>query len=116
MKINIQDHMLVPKHEIMTEEEISDEFSAVDYDFKDLPKIKSAKKEAQEVDRKRIRQHTIAGTLFALAAVCYVVAVAINPDCHPLNYINILLSAFVAAVQFHQRRKLLDKIQNQDEG
>ena len=29
--------MLVPKHEIMTEEEISDEFSDVDYDFKDLP-------------------------------------------------------------------------------
>ena len=39
--MEIQDHMLVPKHEIMTEEEISDEFSAVDYDFKDLPKIKS---------------------------------------------------------------------------
>ncbi|MBE6502484.1 MAG: DNA-directed RNA polymerase subunit H, partial [Methanobrevibacter thaueri] len=32
MKIDIQDHMLVPKHEIMTEEEISDEFSDVDYD------------------------------------------------------------------------------------
>ena len=41
MKIDIQDHMLVPKHEIMTEEEISGEFSDVDYDFKDLPKIKS---------------------------------------------------------------------------
>ena len=41
MKIDIQDHMLVPKHEIMTEEEISDEFSDVDYEFKDLPKIKS---------------------------------------------------------------------------
>ncbi len=41
MKINIQDHMLVPKHEIMTEEEISEEFSDVDYDFNDLPKIKS---------------------------------------------------------------------------
>ena len=41
MKIDIQDHMLVPKHEIMTEEEISAEFSDVDYDFKDLPKIKS---------------------------------------------------------------------------
>lgn len=41
MKIDIQDHMLVPKHEIMTEEEISEEFSDVDYDFKDLPKIKS---------------------------------------------------------------------------
>ncbi|WP_458453285.1 DNA-directed RNA polymerase subunit H [Methanobrevibacter sp.] len=41
MKIDIQDHMLVPKHEIMTEEEISESFSDVDYDFKDLPKIKS---------------------------------------------------------------------------
>ena len=41
MKIDIQDHMLVPKHEIMTEEEISDEFSEVDYDIKNLPKIKS---------------------------------------------------------------------------
>ena len=41
MKIDIQNHMLVPKHEIMTEEEISEEFSAVDYDFKELPKIKS---------------------------------------------------------------------------
>ena len=41
MKINIQDHMLVPKHEIMSEDEISEEFSDVDYDFKNLPKIKS---------------------------------------------------------------------------
>ena len=41
MKIDIKDHMLVPNHEIMTEEEISDEFSDVDYEFKDLPKIKS---------------------------------------------------------------------------
>lgn len=41
MKINIQDHMLVPKHEIMTEQEISDEFSDVDYDYKNLPKIRS---------------------------------------------------------------------------
>ena len=41
MTFDIQNHMLVPKHEIMTEDEISDEFSDVDYDFKDLPKIKS---------------------------------------------------------------------------
>ena len=41
MKIDIQDHMLVPKHEIMTEEEISEEFSKVDYDFKSLPKIRA---------------------------------------------------------------------------
>ena len=33
--------MLVPKHEIMTEEEISEEFSDVDYEFKDLPKIRA---------------------------------------------------------------------------
>ena len=39
-EFDIQKHMLVPKHEIMTEEEISNEFSDVDYDFKDLPKIK----------------------------------------------------------------------------
>jgi DNA-directed RNA polymerase subunit H len=41
LKIDIQNHKLVPKHEIMTEEEVSEEFSDVDYDFKDLPKIKS---------------------------------------------------------------------------
>jgi DNA-directed RNA polymerase subunit H len=41
LKIDIQNHKLVPKHEIMTEEEISEEFSDVDYDFKDLPKIKA---------------------------------------------------------------------------
>ena len=40
MKINIQDHMLVPNHEIMSEDEISEEFSNVDYDYKDLPKIR----------------------------------------------------------------------------
>ena len=33
--------MLVPTHEIMTEDEIADEFSDVEYDFKDLPKIRS---------------------------------------------------------------------------
>ena len=41
MKIDIQDHMLVPTHEIMTEDEIADEFSDVEYDFKNLPKIRS---------------------------------------------------------------------------
>ena len=78
----------------------------------DIPKVKSLRKQAREEDKKRIRQHTISGTLFAIAAFCYVLAVAIHPDCHPLNYINILLSTFVATAQFHQRRKLLDKAQN----
>ena len=39
--MEIQDHMLVPKHEIMTTEELSDVFSDVEYSIKDLPKIKS---------------------------------------------------------------------------
>ena len=39
--LDIQNHMLVPKHEIMSEDEISEEFSDVDYDYKNLPKIKS---------------------------------------------------------------------------
>ncbi|MBQ6512729.1 DNA-directed RNA polymerase subunit H [Methanobrevibacter sp.] len=41
MRIDIQEHMLVPTHEIMTEDEIADEFSDVEYDFKDLPRIRS---------------------------------------------------------------------------
>lgn len=39
-EFDIQKHMLVPKHEIMTDEEISNEFSNLDYSFKNLPKIK----------------------------------------------------------------------------
>ena len=49
MKIDIQEHMLVPKHEIMTEEEISEEFSDVDYNFKDLPKIKANDPVVEEI-------------------------------------------------------------------
>ena len=93
---------------VTTDYLLYDEYERAD----DIPQGKSGKTEAKEVDRKRIRQHTIAGTLFALAAVCYVVAVAINPDCHPLNYINILLSTFVASIQFYQRRKLLENEQD----
>lgn len=39
-EFDIQKHMLVPKHEIMTEDEILNEFGDVDYNFKNLPKIK----------------------------------------------------------------------------
>lgn len=49
MKIDIQDHKLVPKHEIMTEEEISEEFSDVDYNFKDLPKIRADDPVVEEI-------------------------------------------------------------------
>ena len=49
MQIDIQDHMLVPKHEIMSEKDISVEFSDVDYDFKSLPKIKSKDPVVKEI-------------------------------------------------------------------
>ena len=40
MKIDIQDHILVPTHELMSEEEILEEFADADYELNDLPKIK----------------------------------------------------------------------------
>ena len=49
MQIDIQDHMLVPKHEIMSKKDISVEFSDVDYDFKNLPKIKSKDPVVKEI-------------------------------------------------------------------
>ena len=52
MKIDIQDHMLVPTHEIMTEDEIADEFSDVEYDFKNLPKIRSNDPVVKAIDAK----------------------------------------------------------------
>ena len=52
MRIDIQEHMLVPTHEIMTEDEIADEFSDVEYDFKDLPKIKSEDPVVKAIDAK----------------------------------------------------------------
>ena len=52
MKIDIQDHILVPTHEIMTEDEIANEFSDVEYDFKDLPKIKSGDPVVKAIDAK----------------------------------------------------------------
>ena len=49
MKIDIQNHKLVPKHEIMTEDEITDELSDVEYDFKDLPKIRADDPVVEEI-------------------------------------------------------------------
>ncbi len=40
MKINILEHKLVPKHEIMSESEIDDELADCDFKIENLPKIK----------------------------------------------------------------------------
>lgn len=44
--------MLVPTHEIMTEEEIAEEFSDVEYDSKNLPKIRSEDPVVKAIDAK----------------------------------------------------------------
>ena len=44
--------MLVPTHEILTEDEIADEFSDVEYDFKNLPKIRSNDPVVKAIDAK----------------------------------------------------------------
>ncbi len=41
MKIDILEHKLVPKHEIMSESEIDDELADCDFDIENLPKIKT---------------------------------------------------------------------------
>lgn len=40
-KINILEHKLVPKHEIMSDSEITEEFANADFEIDNLPKIKS---------------------------------------------------------------------------
>lgn len=52
MKINIQEHMLVPKHEIMTDSEIEDLRNSVDYDIENLPRIKKDDPIVKAIDAK----------------------------------------------------------------
>lgn len=39
MKFDIQEHKLVPKHEIMSDSEIEEEIDTTDFDIENLPKI-----------------------------------------------------------------------------
>ena len=48
MTINIQEHMLVPKHEIMTDSEIEDLKNSADY----LPRIKVDDPVVKDIDAK----------------------------------------------------------------
>ena len=52
MKINIQEHMLVPRHEIMTDSEIEDLRNSVDYDIENLPRIKKDDPVVKAIDAK----------------------------------------------------------------
>ena len=52
MKIDILEHMLVPKHEIMSDSEIEDELSDADFVKEDLPKIKIEDPVVKHIDAK----------------------------------------------------------------
>jgi len=52
LKIDILEHMLVPKHEIMSDSEIEDELSDADFVKEDLPKIKIDDPVVKHIDAK----------------------------------------------------------------
>lgn len=52
MKIDILEHMLVPKHEIMSDSEIEDELSDADFVKENLPKIKIDDPVVKHIDAK----------------------------------------------------------------
>lgn len=52
MKIDILEHMLVPKHEIMSDSEIEDELGNADFVKEDLPKIKIDDPVVKHIDAK----------------------------------------------------------------
>lgn len=52
MTINIQEHMLVPKHEIMTDSEIEDLKNSAGYDIENLPRIKVDDPVVKDIDAK----------------------------------------------------------------
>ncbi|WP_409200604.1 DNA-directed RNA polymerase subunit H [Methanobrevibacter sp. DSM 116169] len=52
MKIDILKHNLVPKHEVMSDSEIKKNFVDLDYDIKNLPKIKLSDPVVKNIDAK----------------------------------------------------------------
>lgn len=52
LKIDILEHMLVPKHEIMSDSEIEDELSDADFVKENLPKIKIDDPVVKHIDAK----------------------------------------------------------------
>jgi len=52
LKIDILKHNLVPKHEIMSNSEIKKSFKDLDYEIKNLPKIKLSDPVSKNIDAK----------------------------------------------------------------
>lgn len=53
MKIRLQDHILVPKHEVLSEEEAKEVLETLGISKEDLPKIKSDDPIAKEIGAKK---------------------------------------------------------------
>ncbi len=53
MKIKLQDHILVPKHEVLSEEEAKELLEALGVSREDLPKIKADDPIAKEIGAKK---------------------------------------------------------------
>ncbi len=53
MKIKLQDHVLVPKHEVLSEEEAEELLTALGVNREDLPKIKADDPIAKEIGAKK---------------------------------------------------------------
>ncbi len=53
MKIRLQDHILVPKHEVLSEEEAKELIEALGINKEDLPKIKADDPIAKEIGAKK---------------------------------------------------------------
>ena len=75
MKIDILKHNLVPKHEVMSSSEIKKSFKDLDYDIKNLPKIKKNDPVVKNIDAKEgdilkiTRQSQTAGTFITYRIV-----------------------------------------------
>ncbi len=72
----------------------------------DLPKLKEYNHIIKENDLKQAKSFMISGYLSIFAAICFVFAAAIDPDVHPLVYINILLCTFAGCLNFYKYSKI----------
>ena len=75
MKFDILQHSNVPKHEILSDSEIEDIFAEVEYEIKQLPKIKSDDPVVKAIDAKEgdilriTRESQTAGTFITYRLV-----------------------------------------------
>ena len=72
----------------------------------DIPKVKEYSKIIEEKDSKEEKTYLISGSLTIFAAICFVIAAAIDPNVHPLVYINIILCTFAGCLSFYKYSKL----------